>query len=50
MYEVIVKDGRKIVARKTFKNEDDAWYFVEQNENRFEVEFKNLEHLKSARR
>lgn len=49
MYEVIVKDGRKIIARKTFKNEDDAWYFVEQNENRFEVEFKDLKYLKSAR-
>ena len=49
MYEVIVKDGRKIIARRTFKDEDDAWYFVEQNEERYTVEFKDLNYLKSAR-
>jgi hypothetical protein len=45
MYEVIVKQGRKIIARKTFATEQSAWDFVALNESRYEVEFRNLNHL-----
>ena len=45
MYEVVVKQGRKIVARKTFTTEQSAWDFVALNESRYEVEFRNLNYL-----
>lgn len=46
MYEVVVKQGRKIVARKTFPTEQAAWDYVALNESRYEVEFRNLNYLK----
>jgi hypothetical protein len=45
MYEVVVKQGRKIVARKTFTSELAAWDYVGLNEDRYEVEFRNLNYL-----
>jgi len=44
MYEVIVKQGRKIVARKTFSTEQAAWAYLTLNEGSYEVEFRNLNH------
>jgi len=50
MYEVVVKQGRKIVARKTFSTEQAAWNFMELNESRYEVEFRNLNYTKAVAR
>ena len=41
-YEVVIRDGRKIVTRQTFKNEADAWAFLERYENYYSVEFVDL--------
>jgi hypothetical protein len=42
MFEVTVKNGRKIMSRATFDNEDAAWAFFDSNSSRYTCEFKDL--------
>jgi hypothetical protein len=50
MYEVIVSEGRRIIAREKFTDEGLAWEFYEKYCDLYRCEFKNLGYLKSMRR
>lgn len=50
MYEVTLKQGRKIISRKTFKTEEEAFDFMDKYRLTFECELKNLSYLAQFKR
>lgn len=45
MYEVTLKQGRKIISRKTFKTESEAFDFMDKYRLKFECELKNMNYF-----
>jgi hypothetical protein len=45
MYEITLKQGRKVISRTIFETESEAFDFMEQYRTKFECELKNLSYL-----
>jgi hypothetical protein len=50
MHTIILKKGRKIIERRTFATEREAWAFLDDNAHQYECEYVNEAALKSFRR
>jgi hypothetical protein len=50
MHTIILKKGRKIIERRTFATEREAWAFLDDNAHHYECEYVNEAALKAFRR
>ena len=48
MFQVVVRDGRKLISKQKFNDEEDAWAFYDRNSGVFDCEFRNLNILKEV--
>lgn len=48
MYQVIARQGRKVIHKQTFSNEREAWDFFDLHCDSYACEFRNINILKAA--